>query len=86
MIQHKDLGNSSFTRARTLWNKVQYEEVTLGGNKKLKIYGRLDCRAGKRMKVENRVFFENETEAIHLGYRPCAICMRKEYLLWKQIN
>lgn len=86
MIQHKDLGNSSFKRARALWDKIQYEEVTLGGNKKLKIYGRLDCRAGKRMKVENRVFFKSETEAIDIGYRPCSVCMRDEYLLWKEIN
>jgi len=83
MIQHKNLGNSRFARARALWEKIRNEEVTYGGNRKLKIYGKLDCRSGKRMKVENRVFFENEAEAIDLGYRPCAVCMRKEYLLWK---
>jgi methylphosphotriester-DNA--protein-cysteine methyltransferase len=83
MILHKDLGEKPFARARTLWRKIKNGEIALGGNKKLKIYGRLDCRAGKRMKVENRVFFENETEAKNLGYRPCAICMRKEYLVWK---
>lgn len=57
---------------------------TLGGNKKLKIYGRLDCRsANKWIKkgyyASNRVFFEDEETAIKAGYRPCAICMPNEY-------
>ncbi len=84
MILHKDLGEVPFARSRRLWKKIQSREIALGGNKRLKIYGRLDCRAGRRMKVGNRVFFENETEAIALTYRPCAVCMRKEYLLWKE--
>lgn len=83
MIRHKDLGDKPFARSKALLLKMQSREIVLGGNKNLKIYGRLDCRAGKRMKVENRVFFENETEAINSGYRPCAVCMRKEYLVWK---
>jgi len=84
MIHHTDLGNTPFARARLLYLKIQSAKIALGGNKKLKIYGRLDCRAGKRMKVINRVFFENRTEAIALGYRPCAVCMREEYVIWKQ--
>lgn len=84
MILHKDLGNLSFVRSRKLWQKIQSGEIAMAGNRKLKIYGRLDCRAGKRMKLENRVFFENEAVAIDLAYRPCAVCMRKEYLLWKE--
>ncbi len=84
MIRHTDLGEKPFARAKALWTKIKRGEIVLGGNKKLKIYGCLDCRAGKRMKVENRVFFENETRAINAGYRPCAVCMRKEYLLWKR--
>lgn len=84
MIRHKDLGDKPFARSKALLLKIKSGEIALGGNKNLKIYGRLDCRAGKRMKVENRVFFENGTEAISSGYRPCAICMRKEYLLWKE--
>ncbi|RFS15805.1 Ada metal-binding domain-containing protein [Emticicia sp. C21] len=83
MIRHKDLGDKTFVRSKALLLKIQNGEIAFGGNKNLKIYGRLDCRAGKRMKVENRVFFENETETIKAGYRPCAVCMRKEYLLWK---
>ena len=62
---------------------------TLGGNKKLKIYGKLDCPSAKRWiekgyYVSNRVFFENETVAINAGYRPCAICMPDKYKAWKQ--
>lgn len=86
MIRHKDLGDRPFTRSKALWRKIQDKEIALGGNRKLKIYGRLDCNAGKRMKAENRVFFENRIEAISRGYRPCAVCMRKEYLLWKEIS
>jgi len=62
---------------------------TLGGNKKLKIYGKLDCynelnwiKKGKY--VNFRVFFENEEIAKESGYRPCAKCMRKEYKIWKE--
>ena len=61
---------------------------TLGGNKKLKIYGRLDCPSAKRWiekgyYISNRVFFENEEIAIAAGYRPCAVCMPNEYQEWK---
>lgn len=61
---------------------------TLGGNKKLKIYGRLDCPSAKKWiekgyYISNRVFFENEDIAISAGYRPCAICMPNEYEKWK---
>ena len=84
MIHHVDLGKKPFARSRMLLQKIKSGEIALGGNRKLKIYGRLDCRAGKRMKAENRIFFENESEAIDLAYRPCAVCMRNEYLLWKE--
>ena len=61
---------------------------TLGGNKKLKIYGKLDCPSAKRWiekgkYISNRVFFENEEIAISAGYRPCSICMPNEYKEWK---
>ena len=61
----------------------------LGGNKKLKIYGRLDCPSAnswlkKGFYKRNRVFFANEEDAISAGYRPCAVCMKEEYLNWKQ--
>ena len=61
----------------------------LGGNKKLKIYGKLDCPSAKRWidkgkYISNRVFFENEEIAIAAGYRPCGVCMPNEYKEWKK--
>jgi methylphosphotriester-DNA--protein-cysteine methyltransferase len=58
--------------------------IKFGGNKKLKIYGTLSCDSGKRMKKENRLFFQSEAEAIDRGYRPCGHCMRDEYQRWKR--
>jgi len=49
----------------------------------LKIYGTLNCKSGKRMKMVNRIFFRLEYEAISLGYRPCGHCMKKKYEVWK---
>ena len=60
-----------------------------GGNKRLKIYGKLDCPSANRWiakgyYIQDRVFFLTEEDAINAGYRPCAICMKKEYLEWKE--
>ncbi|RDI46339.1 Ada metal-binding domain-containing protein [Nocardia mexicana] len=62
---------------------------TLGGHRRLRIYGRLDCPAALRALprgryVANRVFFADEQTAISAGYRPCAACLRGKYLAWKQ--
>ena len=61
----------------------------LGGHKGLKIYGRLDCPSALRhiargSYVKHRVFFDNEATAVAAGYRPCAVCMKEQYALWKQ--
>jgi methylphosphotriester-DNA--protein-cysteine methyltransferase len=61
---------------------------TLGGHRRSRIYGRLDCRAALRAiarggYVTNRVFFLNERDAKAAGYRPCGVCMPKEYARWK---
>jgi methylphosphotriester-DNA--protein-cysteine methyltransferase len=61
---------------------VQSGGIRFAGNRKLKIYGRLNCASGKRMKKVNRVFFTSEEEAVRFGYRPCGHCMRMEYNLW----
>lgn len=53
-----------------------------GGNIKLKIYGTLNCKSGRRMNLENRVFFESENEAVKNGYRPCGHCMKEAYTEW----
>jgi hypothetical protein len=83
MIRHSEIGRPSFATSRALKALVDKGLVTLGGNKNLKIYGTLTCRSGKRMKVENRVFFSSGQEAIANGYRPCGHCMKKEYQEWK---
>jgi hypothetical protein len=61
----------------------------LGGNGRLKIYGRLDCpsalsaiRRGQTYQ-RHRVFFADEATAIAAGFRPCGKCMRQAYNQWK---
>jgi methylphosphotriester-DNA--protein-cysteine methyltransferase len=70
MICHTELNQQ-------LFKLIRNHEIQFAGNSKLKIYGRLNCHSGKRMKKENRVFFTSEAEAISLGFRPCKNCMRK---------
>ncbi len=61
----------------------------LGGHRRLRIYGRLDCPAALRALarggyVAQRVFFADPATAVAAGYRPCAVCLRAEYRRWKQ--
>lgn len=61
---------------------------TLGGNRRLRIYGRLDCPSALRWiakghYVKNRVFFADAATAVAAGYRPCAICLRAEWRRYK---
>ena len=86
MIAHADLGMLRFARSRKLWRLIQEGTITLAGNKRLKIYGTLQCSSGKKIKVENRVFFKSSKEAIIMGYRPCGHCMSASYLQWKNNN
>jgi methylphosphotriester-DNA--protein-cysteine methyltransferase len=61
-----------------------YESATpgaFGGNRRLRIYGRLDCPSALRWierggYVRHRVFFASEQDARAAGYRPCKICMK----------
>ena len=67
---------------------VSEQPGTLGGYKKRKIYGRLDCPSALRHiakgeYVKHRVFFADEATAIKAGYRPCGICMKEAYKVWK---
>lgn len=74
-------------------NESNHQELsaipgTLGGHKKLKIYGRLDCPSANKHLAEgryakNRVFFLTEKIAADAGYRPCAKCMPEAYKKWK---
>ncbi|OKJ15995.1 Ada metal-binding domain-containing protein [Kitasatospora sp. CB01950] len=61
---------------------------TLGGYRRDRLYGRLDCPSALRFiaaggYVSNRVFFPDEATAIAAGYRPCAKCLPEKYRQWK---
>lgn len=63
----------------------------LGGHRKDRIYGTLDCPGAARAiarggYVTQRVFFADEHTAIAAGYRPCAVCLRAKYDAWKAVS
>ena len=68
---------------RDLRKLIRGRKVTFAGNVSLKIYGRLQCASGKKMKRRNRIFFYSEDEAVGLGFRPCGHCLRNQYVAWK---
>lgn len=78
MIRHIEIS------ANELGKKIKQKQISFGGNRKLKIYGKLQCPSGKRMKRENRVFFSSENQAKKNGYRPCGHCMKTDYQKWKK--
>jgi methylphosphotriester-DNA--protein-cysteine methyltransferase len=60
----------------------------LGGHRRGRIYGRLDCPSALRAiarggYVRDRVFFADEPAAIAAGYRPCGVCMPDRYARWR---
>ncbi len=60
----------------------------LGGHRRTRIYGRLDCPAARRALarggyVSQRVFFVDAEVAVAAGYRPCAVCLPEPYRRWK---
>ncbi|WP_424860508.1 Ada metal-binding domain-containing protein [Streptomyces sp. MMS24-I29] len=64
---------------------------TLGGYRRGRLYGRLDCPSALRAiaasgYVRHRVFFADEATAITAGYRPCAICLPEKYRQWKTLR
>jgi hypothetical protein len=61
---------------------------TLGGHRRSRIYGRLDCPAALRAiarggYITQRVFFLTEDHARIAGYRPCGVCLPAAYACWK---
>jgi len=62
---------------------------TIGGYRKERRYGRLDCKLARRalehgaLYAQQRVFFADEATAIAAGYHPCAVCMPAEHATWK---
>jgi hypothetical protein len=58
----------------------------MGGHRRTKIYGRLDCPAALRAiarggYVKHRVFFPDEATAVAAGFRPCRTCLKDRYQL-----
>jgi methylphosphotriester-DNA--protein-cysteine methyltransferase len=80
MLYHAKISRNDL---RTL---IREGKITKAGNARLKIYGLLTCRSGKRMKTMNRVFFEDEHEALNAGYRACGHCQREKYNRKKQVE
>ncbi|MGW0905254.1 Ada metal-binding domain-containing protein [Streptomyces sp. NPDC002853] len=61
---------------------------TLGGHRRARLYGRLDCPSALRAVARgpyatHRVFFPDEATAIAAGYRPCAVCLPAQYARWR---
>ena len=62
---------------------------SLGGHRRSRIYGRLDCRAALQAiarggYLQHRVFFRDEATAVAAGYRPCAVCLPEKYAAWRK--
>ena len=61
----------------------------VGGNRRSKIYGRLDCPSALRAIAKgdtyqkHRVFFADAATVVAAGYRPCGTCLRAEYKPWR---
>ncbi|MFD4197032.1 Ada metal-binding domain-containing protein [Amycolatopsis thermoflava] len=61
---------------------------TLGGHRRLRIYGLLTCPSARRALARghyarHRVFFADERTAVAAGYRPCAVCLPDRYRAWR---
>ena len=72
--------------AAEVWSPVP---GTLGGHRRSRIYGRLDCPAALRAiarggpYASHRVFFADEATAVRAGYRPCGTCLPEAYRAWQ---
>ena len=89
-------GPRGSARVRRRWtllgrSRKPYESAApgkLGGHRHSRIYGKLDCPAALRAiarggYVQGRVFFRDAATARAAGYRPCAVCLPREYTRWK---
>jgi hypothetical protein len=64
---------------------------TLGGHRRGRRYGRLDCPSATRAiaaggYVADRVFFADEHTALAAGFRPCATCLPTRYRVWRALR
>ncbi len=70
--------------------RLSHEPGTIGGHRRSRIFGRLDCPSALRAiasggpYARHRVFFADETDAISAGFRPCARCLPQAYRAWKR--
>jgi methylphosphotriester-DNA--protein-cysteine methyltransferase len=76
MIYHLQMSD------RELRNKIR-RGIYFAGHQKLKTYGTLRCKSGKRMLPKNRVFFTSIDQAVDQGFRPCGHCLPLDYKKWK---
>jgi methylphosphotriester-DNA--protein-cysteine methyltransferase len=83
MITQLDIAIDAASAKSAIRRRIANGTIKFAGYIPGKIYGMLSCTSGKRMKAENRVFFENEQEAIEAGYRPCGNCMPEKYREYK---
>lgn len=67
MIWHSEISDNG------LRSKIKQQEICLGGNSKLKIYGTLSCTSGKKMKRENRVCFLTKRKLLQTAFAPADI-------------
>ncbi len=77
MIRHTEITKNELRK------RIRNGSVSFAGNIPLKIYGKLNCKSGKRMKKQNRIFFQSQKEATGQGFRPCAHCLNGEYRKYK---
>lgn len=80
MIEHNKLS------PRLVRSLIHNKKIAYAGNVPAKIFGKLSCSSGKRMKNKNRIFFISIDEALLAGFRPCGHCMRNEYNSWKKLK
>jgi methylphosphotriester-DNA--protein-cysteine methyltransferase len=78
MIRHEEVSDQQLRQL------IKSGGIQIAGNVRLKIYGRLSCKSGKKMRRENRVFFHSTQAATQQQFRPCGHCMKKEYETWKR--
>jgi hypothetical protein len=48
--------------------------VCFVGNKDSKVFHTRTCKAGAKVKIENKVVFASKDEALKAGYTPCKVC------------
>ena len=58
MIRHIMINDNELLKA------IKSGLILYGGHRKQKIYGTLKCQSGRRMKRQNRVFFENRKDLV----------------------